>query len=110
MTGRVLKTQEYFIEQEPYYEPIGDEIEVFQAAYQQNLSILLKSPTGCAKTRFMEHMAWRLKKPLVTVSCHDDLTASDLVGRFLIKGGESVWVDGPLAAALCTATGWILTP
>lgn len=100
MTARALKTQEYFIENEPYYEPIGDEIEVFEAAYKQNLPILLKGPTGCGKTRFMEHMAWRLKKALITVSCHDDLTASDLVGRFLIKGGETVWVDGPLAAAV----------
>ena len=81
MTARVLKTQEYFIESEPYYESVGDEVEVFEAAYQQNLPILLKGPTGCGKTRFMEHMAWRLKKPLITVSCHDDLTASDLVGR-----------------------------
>ena len=100
MTARVLKTQEYFIESEPYYEPIGDEVEVFEAAYKQKLPILLKGPTGCGKTRFMEHMAWRLKKPLITVSCHDDLTASDLVGRFLIKGGETVWVDGPLASAV----------
>ncbi|KPJ89340.1 MAG: AAA family ATPase [Gammaproteobacteria bacterium SG8_11] len=100
MTARVLKTQEYFIESEPYYEPIGDELEVFEAAYKQKLPILLKGPTGCGKTRFMEHMAWRLKKPLITVSCHDDLTASDLVGRFLIKGGETVWVDGPLASAV----------
>ena len=100
MTARVLKTQEYFIESEPYYEPVGDEVEVFEAAYQQNLPVLLKGPTGCGKTRFMEHMAWRLKKPLITVSCHDDLTASDLVGRYLIKGGETVWVDGPLASAV----------
>lgn len=99
MSASALKTEEYFIEQEPYYEPIGDEIEIFRAAYQQRLPILLKGPTGCGKTRFMEHMAWKLKKALITVSCHDDLTASDLVGRFLIKGGETVWVDGPLARA-----------
>ena len=95
-----LKTQEYFIENEPYYEPVGDEIEVFEAAYGQKLPILLKGPTGCGKTRFMEHMAWKLKKPLITVSCHDDLTASDLVGRYLVKGGETVWIDGPLASAV----------
>lgn len=100
LKARVLKTQEYFIESEPYYEPIGDEVEIFKAAYKQKLPILLKGPTGCGKTRFMEHMAWRLKKPLITVSCHDDLTASDLVGRFLIKSGETVWVDGPLASAV----------
>jgi nitric oxide reductase NorQ protein len=70
------------------------------AAYQQQLPILLKGPTGCGKTRFMEHMAWRLQKPFITVSCHDDLTASDLVGRFLVSGGETRWVDGPLARAV----------
>ncbi|MCW8911398.1 MAG: CbbQ/NirQ/NorQ/GpvN family protein [Gammaproteobacteria bacterium] len=85
---------------EPYYEPVGEEIEVFMAAYNQQLPILLKGPTGCGKTRFMEHMAWRLKKPFITVSCHDDLTASDLVGRFLVSGGETQWVDGPLARAV----------
>lgn len=95
-----MKIEEYFIKTEPYYEPIGDEIEVFEAAYKQNLPILLKGPTGCGKSRFMEHMAWRLTRALITVSCHDDLTASDLVGRFLIKDGETVWVDGPLASAV----------
>ena len=100
MSAHAIKPEEYFIETEPYYEPIGDEIEVFEAAYKQNLPVLLKGPTGCGKTRFMEYMAWRLKKPLITVSCHDDLTASDLVGRYLIKSGETVWVDGPLARAV----------
>ena len=100
MVARVLKPEEYYIENEPYYESIGDEIEVFEAAYRQKLPVLLKGPTGCGKTRFMEHMAWRLKKPLITVSCHDDLTASDLVGRYLVKGGETIWVDGPLASAV----------
>ena len=96
----VLKSELYFIEREPYYEPVGNEIEVFEAAYAKRLPVLLKGPTGCGKTRFMEYMAWRLKRPLVTVSCHDDLTASDLVGRYLIKGGETVWIDGPLAIAV----------
>lgn len=100
MSAAALKTEEYFIKNEPYYEPVGDEIEVFEAAYGQKLPILLKGPTGCGKTRFMEHMAWKLKKPLITVSCHDDLTASDLVGRYLIKDGETVWIDGPLARAV----------
>ena len=100
MTAQVLKPEEYFITEEPYYEPVGNEIEVFEAAYANQLPVLLKGPTGCGKTRFMEHMAWRLKRPLITVSCHDDLTASDLVGRFLISGGETVWVDGPLARAV----------
>jgi len=100
LSGRALKPEEHFIKEEPYYEPIGEEIEVFLAAHKQQIPILLKGPTGCGKTRFMEHMAWRLKKPLITVSCHDDLTASDLVGRFLISGGETQWIDGPLARAV----------
>lgn len=99
-SARVLKPEECFIENEPYYEPVGEEINVFLAAYQQQIPVLLKGPTGCGKTRFMEHMAWRLKKPLITVSCHDDLTASDLVGRFLISGGETQWIDGPLARSV----------
>ena len=90
----------HLIETEPYYEPVGDEIKLFEAAYRQQIPVLLKGPTGCGKTRFMEHMAWRLKRPLITVSCHDDLTASDLVGRYLVKGGETVWVDGPLTRAV----------
>ena len=98
--ARALKPEEYFIKDEPYYEPVGEEIDVFMAAYNQQLPVLLKGPTGCGKTRFMEHMAWRLKKPFITVSCHDDLTASDLVGRFLVSGGETQWVDGPLSRAV----------
>ncbi len=98
--ARVLAPEEYVFAQEPYYEPVGDEIAVFEAAYRNGLPVLLKGPTGCGKTRFMEHMAWRLRLPLITVSCHDDLTASDLVGRFLVRGGETVWVDGPLARAV----------
>ncbi len=97
---RALRPEENFIEVEPYYEPVGEEIPVFEAAYHNQLPVLLKGPTGCGKTRFMEHMAWRLKRPLITVSCHDDLTASDLVGRFLVAGGETTWVDGPLARAV----------
>jgi nitric oxide reductase NorQ protein len=98
--ARVLKVEEYLIKDEPYYQPVGKEIELFEAAFKNRLPLLLKGPTGCGKTRFMEHMAWRLKRPLITVSCHDDLTASDLVGRYLITGGETVWVDGPLARAV----------
>lgn len=85
---------------EPYYEPQSDEIALFEAAYQRGLPVLLKGPTGCGKTRFVEHMAWRLARPLVTVACHDDLTAGDLIGRFLIRGGETVWTDGPLTSAV----------
>lgn len=95
-----LATEEYFISEAPYYESGGNEVAIFEAAWQQGLPLLLKGPTGCGKTRFMEYMAWRLQRPLITVSCHDDLTASDLVGRYLIKGGETVWVDGPLARAV----------
>ena len=99
-----MHPEEYLIEEEPYFEPVGDEIAVFEAAYRNELPVMLKGPTGCGKTRFMEHMAWRLKRPLITVSCHDDLTASDLVGRFLIKSGETTWVDGPLARAVRTGS------
>ena len=100
MDAHTLTQEEHYIRQEPYYEPIGDEIAIFEAAYRNKLPVLLKGPTGCGKTRFMEYMAWRLKRPLITVSCHDDLTASDLVGRYLVKGGETVWVDGPLTRAV----------
>jgi len=93
-------TEARLIETEPYYEAVGDEIALFNAAHAGMLPVLLKGPTGCGKTRFIEHMAWRLKRPLITVSCHDDLTASDLVGRYLITANETVWVDGPLARAV----------
>jgi nitric oxide reductase NorQ protein len=98
--ARVVKAEEYRINREPYYKPVGEEIALFEAAYKNQVPVLLKGPTGCGKTRFMEHMAWRLRRPLITVSCHDDLTASDLVGRYLITGAETVWVDGPLARAV----------
>ena len=94
------QTAARMIEREPYYEPLGREIELFEAAYATQIPVLLKGPTGCGKTRFMEYMAWRLKRPLLTVSCHDDLTAADLIGRYLITNNETVWVDGPLAHAV----------
>jgi nitric oxide reductase NorQ protein len=97
---KVLEADLATIGAEPYYEPVGEEIALFEAAYSARVPVLLKGPTGCGKTRFVEHMAWRLARPLVTVSCHDDLTASDLVGRYLIVGDETVWVDGPLARAV----------
>jgi nitric oxide reductase NorQ protein len=84
----------------PYYEPQGNEVAVFEAAYKKRLPVMLKGPTGCGKTRFLEHMAFQLKRPLVTVSCHEDLTSSDLVGRFLLEGTETVWQDGPLTRAV----------
>jgi nitric oxide reductase NorQ protein len=95
-----LDTNFYLVRDEPYYEPVANEVGLFEAAYASKVPVLLKGPTGCGKTRFMEYMAWRLKRPLITVSCHDDLTASDLVGRYLVKGGETTWVDGPLARAV----------
>jgi nitric oxide reductase NorQ protein len=84
----------------PYYTAIGNEEAVFTAAYRQGLSIVLKGPTGCGKTRFVEAMAHDLGRPLITVACHDDLTTADLVGRYLLRGGETVWVDGPLTRAV----------
>ncbi len=97
-------------ETEPYYLPLRDEVEIFRAAYAARLPVLLKGPTGCGKTRFIEHMTWRLYKetanplevPLITVSCHEDLTATDMVGRYLLKGDETVWTDGPLTRAVRT--------
>ena len=85
--------------QAPYYVEIGNEVALFERCHSRGLPEMLKGPTGCGKTRFVEHMAWRLRRPLVTVACHDDLSASDLTGRWLIRGGETVWVDGPLARA-----------
>lgn len=84
----------------PFYLPQGDECDVFCAAYNNDLPVLLKGPTGCGKTRFVGHMAARLGRPLYTVACHDDLAAADLIGRYLLKGGETVWVDGPLTRAV----------
>jgi nitric oxide reductase NorQ protein len=88
----------------PFYLPVGDEVALFEAAHRDGTAVMLKGPTGCGKTRFVEHMAWRLGRPLVTVACHDDLSATDLTGRYLIHGGETVWQDGPLTlAARCGA-------
>ena len=84
----------------PYYLAAGNEVGVFEQCHARNLAVMLKGPTGCGKTRFVEHMAWKLGRPLVTVSCHDDLSATDLLGRYLIRGSETVWQDGPLARAV----------
>jgi nitric oxide reductase NorQ protein len=84
----------------PYYVPVGNEEAVFTAAFRRGLAVLLKGPTGCGKTRFVEAMAYDLQRPLITVACHDDLTTADLVGRFLLHGGETAWVDGPLTKAV----------
>lgn len=80
----------------PYYLPTGNEIALFEQAYHHRLPVLLKGPTGCGKTRFVAHMAARLGLDLATIACHDDLTAADLTGRYLLRGGETVWADGPL--------------
>lgn len=85
--------------QAPYYVAVGNEPEIFAMCHARGLPVMLKGPTGCGKTRFVEHMAWRLGRPLVSIACHDDLSASDLTGRYLIQGGETVWADGPLAVA-----------
>jgi nitric oxide reductase NorQ protein len=85
---------------EPFYVPQGNEIELFEAAYRKRLPVMLKGPTGCGKTRFVEYMAYRLTRPLVSVACHEDLTSSDLVGRYLLEGDETVWHDGPLTRAV----------
>jgi nitric oxide reductase NorQ protein len=106
--------EEYKPHVEPYYLPIGGEIEMFTAAFEDRIPVLLKGPTGCGKTRFVEYMAWRLGRPLslakdgqegqalpiVTVACHEDLTASDLVGRYLLEGESTRWIDGPLTRAV----------
>ncbi len=89
-----------YIEQEPYYQPIGKEIEVFEHAFRNKLPILLKGPTGTGKSRFVEHMAWRLQKKLITVACHEETSSTDLIGRYIIKGAETVWQDGPLTKAV----------
>ena len=96
----VAETQSYRIDKEPFYLPAGEELDLFQTACDARLPVMLKGPTGCGKTRFVEYMAYRLARPLITVSCHEDLFASDLIGRYLLKGDETVWVDGPLTRAV----------
>ena len=109
--------EEYQLDEEPYYVPVGDEVELFEAAYSQRLPLIFKGPTGCGKTRFVEYMSYKLgvelaknskstddndsvNLPLVTIACHEDLTSSDLVGRYLLEGDQTVWIDGPLTRAV----------
>ena len=92
----------FLVALEPYYRATGDECTLFEAAYAQRLPVLLKGPTGCGKTRFIEHMAWRLKRPLITVACNDDTSAADLTGRWLLDGQGTHWQDGPLTLAART--------
>jgi len=100
MAVETQKMEDYRLEEEPYYLPVGNEIELFEAAYEAHLPVMLKGPTGCGKTRFVEHMSWKLGRTLVTVGCHEDLTASDLVGKYTLRGDETVWQDGPLTTAV----------
>ena len=113
MKVRELKVEEYLITEEPYYLPIKDEIDLFQAAFRSKIPVILKGPTGTGKTRFIEYMTYIISRqmglseenegqslPLITVACHEDLTSTDLVGKFLLKGDETVWVDGPLTKAV----------
>jgi len=99
-TRSQIGIEKRFIESEPYYMPMGNEVAVFSAAFKEKLPVMLKGPTGCGKTRFVEHMAYQLKRPLITIPCHEDLFASDLIGRYLLKNDETVWMDGPLTKAV----------
>jgi nitric oxide reductase NorQ protein len=113
LSAREVKIEEYRIREEPYYLPIKDEVEIFRAAFRSKIPVLLKGPTGTGKTRFIEYMTYTISRelglsdgedslslPLITVACHEDLTATDLVGKYLLKGDETVWVDGPLTRAV----------
>ncbi|GAB4351699.1 MAG: CbbQ/NirQ/NorQ/GpvN family protein [Oricola sp.] len=94
-----IDPEQFRIEQEPYYRPVGDEIEKFTAAYDVRMPVMLKGPTGCGKSRFVEYMAWKLNRPLISVACNEDMTASDLIGRFLLDINGTKWQDGPLTIA-----------
>lgn len=95
-----LAVEKFAVESEPYYLPVAHEVELFETAYAGRLPVMLKGPTGCGKTRFVEFMAHKLNRPLITVACHEDLSSTDLVGRFLLEGDETVWHDGPLTKAV----------
>ena len=92
--------EDFKVEEAPFYLPTGGEVDLFEKAHRACIPVILKGPTGSGKTRFVSYMAHRLGRPLVTVACHEDLTASDLVGRYLLQGDETLWVDGPLTAAV----------
>jgi nitric oxide reductase NorQ protein len=98
--AREQSIEKYRILREPYYLSIRDEVTLFETAYKAKLPVMLKGPTGCGKTRFVEAMAYKLGRPLVTVACHEDLSATDLVGRYLLEGDDTVWSDGPLTTAV----------
>jgi len=99
MSDLTVDPKQYIIKDEPYYEAIGNEIGLYEAAYNVRMPMMLKGPTGCGKSRFVEYMAWKLGKPLITVACNEDMTASDLVGRFLLDADGTKWQDGPLTTA-----------
>ena len=94
-----IDTSQFLIKTEPYYRPVGDEIDQYAAAYDVRMPVMLKGPTGCGKSRFVEYMAWKLQRPLITVACNEDMTASDLIGRFLLDINGTKWQDGPLTVA-----------
>lgn len=94
-----MDISQYKIDNEPFYDAQSNEIELYEAAYNARLPVMVKGPTGCGKSRFVEHMAWKLDKPIITVSCNEDITASDLVGRYLLDANGTRWVDGPLTMA-----------
>ncbi|MES9976718.1 CbbQ/NirQ/NorQ/GpvN family protein [Candidatus Thiodiazotropha sp. LNASS1] len=94
-----INADQYLIQEEPYYRSVGNEVEMYQAAYDARMPVMLKGPTGCGKSRFVEYMAYKLNKPLITVACNEDMTASDLVGRFLLDINGTRWQDGPLTVA-----------
>ena len=94
-----IDKDQYFIRHEPYYRSVGDEVAMYEAAYAARMPVMLKGPTGCGKSRFVEYMAWKLQKPLITIACNEDMTASDLVGRFLLDINGTTWQDGPLTVA-----------
>jgi nitric oxide reductase NorQ protein len=93
------ETSQYYLPSQPFYQAIANEVELYQAAYQNRLPVMIKGPTGCGKSRFVEYMAWKLGKPLITVACNEDMTASDLVGRYLLDANGTRWLDGPLTTA-----------
>jgi len=94
-----VDVEQYTIKEEPFYQAQGNEVELYESAYNNRLPVMVKGPTGCGKSRFVEHMAWKLGKPLITVACNEDMTASDLVGRYLLDANGTRWLDGPLTVA-----------
>jgi len=95
----MIDTEQYKVQQEPFYQQQKNEVALYEAAYRNRLPVMVKGPTGCGKSRFIEYMAWKLGKPLITVACNEDMTASDLVGRYLLEAGGTRWLDGPLTTA-----------